>query len=105
LRSKFKQPITQSCFASIAGARLALSSAFLFSFAQAMIWYVSSKNGSDASDGRTPSTAFKTLQHAVDVAKAGDTIQIAPGAYDQDLPARVSAARAANIVVAVAGSE
>jgi hypothetical protein len=39
------------------------------------------------------------------VAKAGDTIAIAPGAYDQDLPLRVSAARAANVVVAVAGSE
>jgi hypothetical protein len=70
-----------------------------------MIWHVSSKNGSDASDGRTPTTAFKTLQHAVDVAKAGDTIMIAPGAYDQDLPARVSVARAANIVVVVAGGD
>ncbi|MBK5198636.1 MAG: DUF1565 domain-containing protein [Methyloceanibacter sp.] len=70
-----------------------------------MIWHVSSKTGNDASDGRTPPTAFKSLQHAVDVAKAGDTILIAPGAYDQDLPARVSAARAANVVVAVAGSE
>ena len=36
-----------------------------------MIWYISSKTGSDASDGRTPQTAFKTLQHAVDVAVAG----------------------------------
>ena len=70
-----------------------------------MIWYVSSKTGSDASDGRTPQTTFKTLQHAVDVAKAGDAITIAPGAYDQDLPLRVSAARAANVVVTVAGSE
>ncbi len=35
--------------------------------------------------------------------RAGDTILIAPGAYDQDLPARVGAARAANIVVAVVG--
>jgi Protein of unknown function (DUF1565) len=70
-----------------------------------MIWYVSSNTGSDASDGRTPQTAFKTLQHAVDLAKAGDTITIAPGAYDQDLTARVSAARAANVVVAVTGGE
>jgi hypothetical protein len=30
---------------------------------------------------------------------------IAPGTYDQDLPAEVSAARAAGIVVAVMGSE
>jgi hypothetical protein len=69
-----------------------------------MIWYVSSKTGSDAYDGRTMQTAFKTLQHAMEAAHAGDTILIAPGAYDQDLPTRISAARAANIVVAVAGS-
>ena len=70
-----------------------------------MIWYVSSNTGNDAYDGRTLQTAVKTLQHALDVAKTGDTVLIAPGAYDQDLPARISAARAANIVVAVAGSE
>jgi hypothetical protein len=70
-----------------------------------MIWYVSSKTGSDANDGRTPQAAFKTLARALDAGKAGDTILIAPGAYDQDLAARVSAARTANIVVSVAGSE
>jgi hypothetical protein len=70
-----------------------------------MIWYVNSKTGSDAYDGRTSGTAVKTLAQAIDAAKAGDTILIAPGAYDQDLPARVSVARAANIVVSVAGSE
>lgn len=70
-----------------------------------MIWYVNSKTGSDAYDGRTSGTAFKTLAQAVDAAKTGDTILISPGAYDQDLPATVSAARAANMVVSVAGSE
>ena len=70
-----------------------------------MIWYVNSTTGYDAHDGRTSATAFKSLARAVDAAKAGDTILIAPGAYDQDLPARLSAARAANIVVSVAGSE
>jgi hypothetical protein len=70
-----------------------------------MIWYVNSKTGSDANDGRTSGTAFKTLAQAVDAAEAGDTVLIAPGSYGQDLPAKVSAARAANIVVSVAGSE
>jgi hypothetical protein len=70
-----------------------------------MIWYVNSATGSDAHDGRTPQTAFKKLAHAVEAAKAGDTILVVPGAYDQDLPAQVSAARAANIVVSVLGSE
>jgi hypothetical protein len=68
-----------------------------------MTWYVSSKDGSDANDGRSAKKAFATFAHAVAVAKAGDTITIAPGAYDQDLAARVSAARTANITVVVAG--
>ena len=70
-----------------------------------MIWYVNSKTGSDANDGRSGGAAFKTLAHAVEVAKAGDAILIAPGAYDQDLPGQVSVARAANVVVSVAGSD
>ncbi len=69
-----------------------------------MIWHVSSTS-SDAHDGRSSGTAFKTLAEAVAAAKPGDTILIAPGAYDQNLPLQVSAARSANIVVAVAGSE
>lgn len=68
-----------------------------------MIWYVDS-NASGAQDGRTASTAFKTLAQGIEGAKPGDTILIAPGAYDQDLPARIGAAHAAGIVVAVLGS-
>jgi hypothetical protein len=67
-----------------------------------MIWYVSSRQGRDANDGKSPATAFKSLSRAIDAASAGDTILIAPGAYDQDLPARASEARAANITVSVA---
>lgn len=70
-----------------------------------MIWYVDSKTGSDANDGRGSGTAFKTLAQAVAAAKTGDTILLSPGAYDQDLPGQVSLARAANVVVSVAGSE
>ena len=70
-----------------------------------MTWYVNSKTGSDANDGRSSGAAFKTLAHAVEVAKAGDAIVIAPGAYDQDLPGQFSVARAANVVVSVAGSD
>ena len=69
-----------------------------------MIWYVSSKHGNDTHDGRSTLTAFKTLSHAVAVAKAGDTIVIAPGAYDQNLPEQVSRARAASLNVTVEGA-
>jgi len=88
--------LTDTCLASIARAGVALSS-------RAMIWHVSSKDGSDANDGRAAATAFKTVSRAVEAAKAGDTILIAPGAYDQDLGARVGLARTGNIVVLVAG--
>lgn len=70
-----------------------------------MIWHVNSKTGGDGNDGRSSGTAFKTLAHAVEVATAGDTVVIAPGAYDQDLPVQVSRARAANIIVSVAGAD
>jgi hypothetical protein len=69
-----------------------------------MIWYVNSATGSDAHDGKSVGTAFKTLAHAVELAKAGDTVLIAPGPYDQDLQAQVTAARSADIAVAVLGS-
>jgi hypothetical protein len=70
----------------------------------AMIWYVS-PIGSDTREGQSPGTSFKSLGRAVEGAKPGDTILISPGAYDQDLPAKVSAARSANIAVAVMGSD
>jgi hypothetical protein len=68
-----------------------------------MIWYVSSKQGGDSNDGKSPATAFASLSRAIDAASAGDTILIGPGAYDQDLPVRVSEARTANITVSVLG--
>jgi hypothetical protein len=91
-----RAPLTESCLAAIAPAALALMS-------RAMIWYVSSKDGSDANDGRSASKAFATFAHAAGAAKAGDTITIVPGAYAQDLAAQVSAARTASITVVVAG--
>ncbi len=68
-----------------------------------MQWYVDSRNGSDANDGRAANAAFKTIAHASHVAKSGDTLLIAPGTYEQDLPQQIAALRAANVVVAVAG--
>jgi hypothetical protein len=70
-----------------------------------MQWYVDSRGGRDANDGRSPKTAFKQLQQAGQVAKAGDTILIVPGAYDQDMPKQISILRAASIAVAVAGAD
>jgi hypothetical protein len=70
-----------------------------------MIWHVNPLTGNDGHDGRSGGSPFKSLARAIETAKPGDTILIAPGAYDQDLPVLVSAAHAANIVILVAGSE
>ena len=68
-----------------------------------MHWYINAKTGKD-SDDCSPETAFRSLQHAIEVTRPGDTLVVAPGAYDQDLPRRVSDARAAKLTVVVAGS-
>jgi hypothetical protein len=70
-----------------------------------MQWYVDSRSGRDNNDGRSLKTAFKTLQQAGEAAKAGDTVLIVPGAYDQDMPKQVAVLRASNIVVSVAGAD
>jgi hypothetical protein len=68
-----------------------------------MRWYVDSRTGDDANDGRGPKTAFKSVQHVIHAAKAGDTVLIAPGAYDQNLPKQLAVLRAANVTVSVFG--
>jgi Protein of unknown function (DUF1565) len=68
-----------------------------------MQWYVDSRTGNDANDGRTPATAFASVQHAIHAAGAGDSVLIAPGAYDQSLPKQISLLRQANVIVAVIG--
>lgn len=68
-----------------------------------MTWYVNPKTGLDSNDGRSAETAFKTVSHAIEAASAGDTILLVPGAYDQGLPQRVSAARVAHINIGVVG--
>jgi Protein of unknown function (DUF1565) len=70
-----------------------------------MQWYVDSRNGRDANDGRSLKTAFKTVQQASQTAKAGDTVLVVPGAYDQDMPKQLAGLRGANVAVAVAGAD
>jgi hypothetical protein len=68
-----------------------------------MQWYVDSKRGNDANDGKTAEAPFASVQHAVHVAKTGDTVLIAPGTYDQNLPKQISALRQVNVIVQVLG--
>jgi hypothetical protein len=43
--------------------------------------YVEADGGSDTSSGTSPSTAYATIQHAVDVARPGDRILVGAGTY------------------------
>lgn len=44
-----------------------------------------SANGNDVNDGSSSGVAFRTIQHALEKAAPGDTINLASGTYKQDL--------------------
>jgi hypothetical protein len=66
--------------------------------------FVDSRSGGDVKDGKTPQTAFGTLQLALPTTKSGDIIYLAPGLYDLDLVKQIGAARALGLVIAVTGA-
>ncbi len=69
-----------------AAARVALSSLLLAGSSQASDWYVDAVNGSDANNGQSPQSAWRTITHAVSQLAAGsERILIAPGTYSAAL--------------------
>lgn len=59
---------------------------------KADIFYVS-EEGSDAGDGLSVATAWKTIGHAVKQLKAGETLYLLPGHYKEDINLRVDSAQ------------
>ena len=49
--------------------------------ASATTWYVADNGGSDSNSGKSQSSAFKTIQKAVDKSSSGDTIIVDDGVY------------------------
>ncbi len=47
------------------------------------VCYADAVNGSDADDGITPATAFKTIQKAIDTVQAGGEVRVLPGNYSE----------------------
>ena len=68
-----------------------------------MNWFVDVRSGNDANEGKSQKSAFASLQRAVQTAKPGDTISLAPGLYDLDLEKQIRAARTMGLVIAVTG--
>ncbi|MFD2570497.1 choice-of-anchor Q domain-containing protein [Spirosoma soli] len=52
-------------------------------FVSATTWHVSG-TGNDANDGKTPQTAFRSLQKAADLVEPGDVVLIGNGTYTND---------------------
>jgi hypothetical protein len=63
--------------------------------AQAATYYVSN-SGSDSASGAQGSP-FKTIQHAADVAKAGDTVIVMPGTYRESIESKNDGTASARI--------
>ncbi|MBN1360264.1 MAG: PD40 domain-containing protein [Sedimentisphaerales bacterium] len=48
-------------------------------------YYVDAAEGDDSNDGRSPETAFATVQKAIDVATDGEVVKVYPGVYREQL--------------------
>ena len=53
--------------------------------ASATTWYVNGVSGSDSHNCLSPSTACKTIGHAISIASSGDTILVAAATYKEGL--------------------
>lgn len=82
LFSKRTLPIQLICAALITILSLVITSA---TGAATTVYYVNPNNGSDSANGQSANSAFLSIQHAMNLAQAGDTIQLAAGIYQQDL--------------------
>src|SRR5271169_2161812 len=82
----------------VLGALIMLSSPAL-----AGTWYVDGVNGDDANGCKTKATACATIGHAISLAAAGDTIQIAAATYQENLSIpfnlTLNGARAATTII------
>ena len=48
-------------------------------------WYVNAVSGSDSNDCKTPTTASRTIGHAISLAASGDSISVAAAVYRENL--------------------
>jgi len=53
-------------------------------------WYVNAVSGSDSNDCKTPTTASRTIGHAISLAASGDSIIVAAATYHENLTISLS---------------
>ncbi|MCA1808067.1 MAG: hypothetical protein LC725_01150 [Lentisphaerae bacterium] len=71
----------------------------------APVTYWVAPDGDDAADGRSRECAWRTIQHAADRVRAGDTVLIAGGTYEEQVRVRTSGAPGAPITFRSAPGE
>src|SRR5215469_10260417 len=66
----------------------------LFAFAPNALasttWYVNGTTGSDNNNCKSPTTACKTIGHAISLAASGDSISVAAATYSENLTISIS---------------
>jgi len=53
-------------------------------------WYVNGVNGNNSDDCKTPTTACKTIGHAISLASSGDSVIVAAATYTENLTIGIS---------------
>ena len=53
-------------------------------------WYVNGVSGSDDNNCKSPTTACKTIGHAISLAASGDSIMVAAATYSENLTIGIS---------------
>jgi hypothetical protein len=74
MRSKLSTTLVIAPLLAIAPAALANTT-----------WYVNGVRGSDSNNCKSPTTACKTIKHAISLAVSGDSIMLAPATYIENL--------------------
>ena len=95
---KFVLALIGIILAATLGALLRLRAAPSQALDRSSALYVS-PSGSDHNPGSTPERPFQTIQHAIDLAQPGDTINLAAGVYLQDVISKRDGAAAAPITI------
>ncbi len=101
---KFKFRIMHTIVAIILIATTLLTTKVSFAQSGSAI-YVNGTSGSNTNDGLTVSTPVKTIQQAITLAKAGYTIYVRAGTYNENLTVNKSGTAAAPITLTRYGSE
>ncbi|MEN6435997.1 MAG: choice-of-anchor Q domain-containing protein, partial [Anaerolineaceae bacterium] len=101
---KFKFRIMHTIVAIILIATTLLTTKVSFAQSGSAI-YVNGTSGSNTNDGLTVSTPVKTIQQAITLAKAGYTIYVRAGTYNENLTVTKSGTAAAPITLTRYGSE